>query len=136
MELLFKTKDGKEFTERQEAMYHEWRLVEDGFVKNGVSAEQCLILEVVKLCNFNGFSGNAIVNFLYMNTDKWVAVIPQLDRYTLRELPNQNMFFDSLTIKPVGDGKELLKLIKKHIYPDEASIDKETGFIELWWELS
>lgn len=132
MKVIFRTKDNKEFEDRQEAIYHEWRLIEDGFKRVGISAEQSILLEVIKLCNFNGFDGTRIVEFLYKNKERWVSVIPNLDEYTLRDLPGQCMFFDTITIKPVGEGKEFLKLIKEQIYPDEASI--ENGLIELWWD--
>ena len=140
MEIIYRTKDNKEFNIEREAVYHERSLQRE----TDVNTTQMMVFDLIKRSSFNGFDGEHTVNYLIKNKDKWVGVMPEVEDYALRDIEGDHFHIDTLLVKCKDEGiaKEFKVLLKKNCSPDEISIEQDSQdyngkskrIIRMWWD--
>lgn len=137
MNIVYKTKDGKEFNKEMDALNHEMSLNKN----NDINATQLLVFELIKKMSFNGLDGEHVVNYLTKNKDKWTGVIFSIDSCALRDIEDD--FFNADTILVYCNDNETAKsfisLLKRNLVPDEIGIEDldfnlKKCVIRMWWD--
>lgn len=136
MNIIYKTKDNKEFDNELDATRHERFLRQ----KVEINTTQMIVFDLIKRASMNALDGEHIVDYLIKNKDKWVGVMPIVEHYALRDIDDDIFHIDEIRIRCHNEesAKKFIPLLKRNLHPDEISIeDKSREFnstIRLWWD--